>query len=71
VRLIAVGAVVGLAGSLAVARLLDGFMAGVTAAVPGMYLGIVAALSGVAATAAALPAWRAARLEPIAALRSD
>jgi putative ABC transport system permease protein len=71
VRLIVIGAAVGLAGSMAVGRVLQGSMAGVSAAGPSTLATIAVAMSMVASAAAALPAWQAARLDPSAALRQD
>jgi putative ABC transport system permease protein len=70
-RLIVIGAAAGLAGSVAVGRVLQGSMAGVSASDPATLATIAVAMSIVASAAAVLPAWKAARLDPAAALRQD
>ena len=44
---------------------------GVSRLDPATYLGVVALLAGVAMTACAVPAWRAARVDPASTLRSE
>lgn len=61
---VAVGASVGLAGALAASRVLESQLFGVTRADP-VTIGVVAAtLAGVALAASAMPARRAARIDP-------
>jgi putative ABC transport system permease protein len=38
---------------------------------PATYLGVIGLLAGVAMTACAVPAWRAARVDPASTLRSE
>ena len=65
-----VGVAIGLAGAVAVARLIRALLVGVTFVDP-LTLGAVAvALLGVAMLAAALPARRAMRVSPTEALRN-
>jgi putative ABC transport system permease protein len=71
VKLIALGSAVGLAGSLAVGRVLAGAMPGVSSAGPAALAAIAVTMSAVAVAAAALPAWKAARLDPWVALRRE
>jgi ABC-type antimicrobial peptide transport system permease subunit len=61
----------GFMGSLVAARLLASQLFGTTPTDPAAYGGtaLVLALSGL--LAAALPAWRASRADPAAALRSE
>ena len=69
--MIGAGVVVGLAGALALARLLSGLLYGVGALDAGVVLGVVAVTSIAGVAAATLPALRAARVDPCAALRSN
>lgn len=70
-RLTAVGGILGLAGALCLARLLEYLFHGVDALDPAVY-GAVAALLGLIAVAASVgPARTAARLHPVAALREE
>lgn len=66
----AMGVVLGVAGSLAVSRLLTGLLFQVSATDPATYAAVACVLSGVAVLAAYLPARRATRIDPLAALRS-
>jgi putative ABC transport system permease protein len=69
VRLTALGVVVGVAGAAAFARLLTVMLYRVSASDPRTYIAVSAGLLAVALTAAAVPSWRAARVDPTAALR--
>lgn len=66
----ALGVVLGVAGSLAVSRLLAGLLFQVSATDPATYVAVAGVLCGVAVLAAYLPARRATRIDPLAALRS-
>jgi putative ABC transport system permease protein len=69
--LVLVGAALGLAGALALTRLLAGLLYEVTATDP-LALGSVALLLLVAALLACLiPAWRATRIDPLVALKCE
>ena len=70
-RLVAFGALLGLPGAYAIARLLERTLYGLEPADPLTALAALALLAAVAAMAAWLPARRAARIDPIAALRDD
>jgi predicted permease len=70
-RLIALGLALGLAGSLAIARLLDKLLYQVTPWDLVAYLGAIAALGITALIAILLPALRAAAVDPLIALRSE
>jgi putative ABC transport system permease protein len=70
-RLMAAGAVLGVLIALAATRLLKSFLYGLTATDPATLAFSVAALAAVALAAGALPAWRAARLDPMDALREE
>jgi predicted permease len=70
-RLVAVGVAAGLAGALALSRLLKGLLYGVGAWDPGTYAAIIALLTVAALVACVLPAWRAAGVNPLVSLRHD
>ena len=69
--MVIVGVGAGILISLGVTRLVEGFLYGVEPNDPGTLAFAAVALIGVAVGAAAVPARRAARLDPIAALRDD
>ena len=70
-RLTLLGTVLGLAGSLALSRLLAGLLHGVSPADPGTLAAVTALLVGVGLLACLVPARRAARVDPLVALRAD
>ncbi len=65
----AVGLAMGVAGAVAASRLLEGMLFGVAPTDPLAYVAVVACLSVAALAACALPAQRAARIDPIVSLR--
>jgi len=65
------GIAAGIVGSLAAARLLSSLLFGVSAEDPITFGAMVAALVSVAAFAGYIPARRASRIDPMAALRMD
>jgi ABC-type antimicrobial peptide transport system permease subunit len=69
--LVAIGVVAGLALALALTRVLQSLLFGVTAHDPLVFAGNAALLVVVAGLACALPAWRATRVNPVVALRAD
>lgn len=71
VRLVAVGAAIGVSGSLLLSRWLGPLLFGVTAYDAGTYAIVLALLGGVAVVASYLPARRAARIQPLLALRQE
>ncbi len=64
-----IGMIVGVAASWALARTLSGLLFGVTASDPVTFVGMLVVLTAVAALAGYLPARRASRIDPMAALR--
>lgn len=68
-RLVATGAFVGLALALALRRMIDGLLVDVSPSHPAAYAAAAVALLLVALMAALVPAVRAARLDPLEALR--
>jgi putative ABC transport system permease protein len=69
--LVAIGLVLGLAGALAVARLLTGLLYEISPWDVGTYLGTIAILGGAALLATLIPAIRAATIAPIIALQQE
>jgi predicted permease len=70
-RLVAIGATIGVGGSLLLFRLFSTLLFGVTPYDLSTYAAVVTLLGAVAALASYLPARRAARIEPLVALRQD
>jgi putative ABC transport system permease protein len=66
-----VGAVIGLSGAFGLNRLIASLLFGVQPTDVPTFAGVLATMIIVAAAASLLPAWRASRLDPIAALRSE
>jgi putative ABC transport system permease protein len=69
-RLVALGMAAGLAGALALSRLLSSLLYGVSATDPLTFAGIALLLALTAVLACLLPARRAARIDPLTALRT-
>lgn len=69
--LVAISLVIGLGGAFAATRLLNSLLYGVGASDPVTFIAIVLLVSAVAFVAAWLPARRAARVDPIVALRAE
>ncbi|HTO74416.1 MAG TPA: FtsX-like permease family protein, partial [Gemmatimonadales bacterium] len=69
--LVGIGAVVGLAGALALSRVLKGLLFGITGSDPVTYALVALGLLVVALAAMLLPARRAASVDPVVALREE
>jgi predicted permease len=70
-RLITYGGVLGLAGGLAASQLIRDLLYGVTATDPMTLAGVIMLVGTVGSLAAAVPALRAARVDPLVALRQE
>jgi putative ABC transport system permease protein len=68
---VSVGVAAGVALALAAGRLVATMLYGVQPNDLGVLLGVSLMLLAVAALAACIPAWRAARVDPLTALRSE
>jgi putative ABC transport system permease protein len=70
-RLAIIGIAIGVAGAVAATRVLRGMLHGVTPLDPATFGAVIGLLAAVALAATLLPARRAARLDPVDALRSE
>jgi ABC-type antimicrobial peptide transport system permease subunit len=70
-RLVAIGLVLGLAGALAVARLLEGLLYEISPWDIATYLGAILVLGSAALVATVLPAIRAATVAPVVVLQQE
>ena len=68
---VAIGSAAGAPATLLLSRPLAGLLYGVTPSDPRVLAGAVGCLFAVAMAAAAVPAWRAARVDPLVALRHE
>ena len=69
--LAALGAIIGAIGAVAASRAIVTLLFGISRLDPQTYTATIALLAGVAAIACAVPAWRAARVDPSVTLRSE
>jgi len=69
--LVVLGVAAGMVMTLAGSRIVDRFLFGVSVYDPSTLVSIMAVLGGVTLIACAIPAWRAARVDPAIALRSE
>jgi predicted permease len=70
-RLAGFGVVIGIAAALALTRVMQGVLYGVTPTDPLTFVGVAVALLAVAAGASWIPAWRATKVDPLVALRAE
>ena len=70
-RIVAIGLIVGLAGAVVVTRVLQRFLFGVTPTDPVVFAIVTLLLMAVGLMAAWLPARRAAKVDPMVALRCE
>ena len=66
-----VGVALGLAGAAVVARMLEAFVYGIATLHFGTFAAVACGLSAVAVAASAIPAVRAARVDPVEVLRGE
>ena len=71
VRMVLIGVTLGAVAALFSTRVMTAFLFGLSASDPGTVIGSASILAVVALAAGAFPAWRAARVDPIAALREE
>ena len=71
IRVVGAGIAAGILCALAVTQLMKQSLFQVSAADPATYLAAIGILAAVAAAAAALPAWRASKVDPLVALRYE
>lgn len=65
------GVVLGLVGAMAASQAISALLFGTSRLDPITYLGVILLLAAVSAVACCVPAWRAARIDPMVALRYE
>ena len=70
-RLTLIGVAIGLAVAAFATRAMETMLFGVSRLDPVTYIGVVVVLVAASLVACAIPAWRAARVDPVRALRAD
>ena len=69
--LVFLGIVAGLAGALALSRVMSGLLFGISARDFATFFSVPLILAGIAFAASIIPAWRASRVDPMVALRDE
>ena len=70
-RLAGLGVVIGIAAALALTRVMQGVLFGVTPTDPLTFVAVAGALLVVAGGASLIPAWKATKVDPLVALRAE
>ena len=70
-RLGGLGLATGLIGALAISRVMSSMLVGVTPRDPMTFVSVAALLGGIVMLASSVPAMRAARTDPMTAIRTD
>jgi ABC-type antimicrobial peptide transport system permease subunit len=70
-RVVAIGAAVGLVAAAVLSRTISTFLFGVEPLDPVTFASVAVVLGLTAAMAAAAPAWRATRVDPVEAFRAE
>jgi predicted permease len=70
-RPLALGLATGLVGAVGAGQLLRSNLFGLSPLDPIAYVGVAALLAGAAVAAVSVPAWRATRIDPVSALKSE
>jgi len=70
-RMTCVGVIFGIGAALLATRMLATLLFGVSRVDPLTYVGVIILLVATSVVASALPAWRASRVDPVTALRSE
>src|SRR5262245_23112891 len=70
-RMAAAGVAIGLALALSVARVMNSMLFGLNATDVATYAGVLFGVTPIVVLAAAIPAWRASRADPVVALRHE
>jgi putative ABC transport system permease protein len=68
--LVAIGIALGVSVALGVSRLIGGLLFGISPTDPATFIAVPLALAAAAFTASYIPAWRAARINPLVALQN-